>query len=613
MGGMRELRMEKVDKTKKNINVTNLDDKTKKELFDKFVSAGGKVVREDRRQGMTDYDRELQKKYNARLAAHKKTLNTPSRTKTAPAAMAKKTIQPKKTARASAYRPAPTNPLTRFIDRWHIRFRLFFLGVTDLYGTTITSKYLEKFTTEYKSALVELQLVYLDVLKKNIRTGQAVTSELDRINPVLTELMEMSSDIFDRTVFNQIVEHHITFPHISQKSSEIRTPLMTLFKKLYVLYPHQDVTVHAFDKAIGLQMKIERGKSSLYSLKRKKIKNGVYILYNKLFKSLYWLFCLYEGRIFQPGDPEINTILGVTDDDIPGKRSKLRLSDAKSDEEKPAEEDVAEKESQEPEDISDHVKKGLQMLSQLDLTVLKEQFDRSNYYKFVRDTDKIFIAHLLFREFDEEYSFIFTTNKIKYNVIFAREGKIDYRLGLSDLYNELRQCGNLFKDYADILENYEKIRLEKPTGNAQYIEYTNRLNAIEKKRNNTGKDVRMKVRGFMDKCSTELKKLIDDMNGSQTIIGNPQDVLRFESAIEGNRKMNDKKVYEIITYAYWYSSAFAYRLGPSGDLYGGLEFSGKEGKNSEIEAQGKKDQPTAPGALEPEKKTGVIDELEDLF
>ena len=139
MGGMRELRMEKVDKTKKNINVTNLDDKTKKELFDKFVSAGGKVVREDRRQGMTDYDRELQKKYNARLAAHKKTLNTPSRTKTAPAAMAKKTIQPKKTARASAYRPQRT--AYSFIDRWHIRFRLF-LGVTDLYGTTITSNIL---------------------------------------------------------------------------------------------------------------------------------------------------------------------------------------------------------------------------------------------------------------------------------------------------------------------------------------------------------------------------------------------------------------------------------------------------------------------------------------
>ena len=72
-------------------------------------------------------------------------------------------------------------------------------------------------------------------------------------------------------------------------------------------------------------------------------------------------------------------------------------------------------------------------------------------------------------------------------------------------------------------------------------------------------------------------------------------------------------MYEIFTYAFWYSSAFAYRLCPSGDLYGVLEFIWKEGKNSEIEAQGKKDQPTAPGALEPEKKTGVIDELEDLF
>ncbi len=82
---------------------------------------------------------------------------------------------------------------------------------------------------------------------------------------------------------------------------------------------------------------------------------------------------------------------------------------------------------------------------------------------------------MLFKKFDDEFSIVLTTNKIKYNIQFTESGKIDYKNRLADLYNELRKITENFQEYMHILETYERIRSEKPMSNAQYIEYTRML------------------------------------------------------------------------------------------------------------------------------------------
>lgn len=191
---------------------------------------------------------------------------------------------------------------------------------------------------------------------------------------------------------------------------------------------------------------------------------------------------------------------------------------------------------------------------------------------------------------------------------------MDIKPRLTDLYNELRNCMNAFMDYADAMAHYEKVRNERPTGSAQYMEYSNRLTALEKKRNGIGKNVRMTIRAFMEKVVELLKILMEDMNRPRQIIQNPQDVLSFESSIEGSRKMEGRKVCEAVSAAYQFASAFVHRLGPGGDLHGELEF--KEEDFLDLQKKIEESSSADSGEKEPEApalRGGVIKELDDLF
>jgi len=609
---------ERIDKTRKNIGAEHLDESEKKQLFNKFVDAGGQVVKEKRQRPLADFDREKQRQFRSRIDSHAERLKEGER-KAAPRPL--KTSRPAVKA-ASAPIPVPAKgflaSIARFLNRWQIRIRLFTMGVTDFYGEFITRKFLDRFNSELKSALLEMQLVYMDIFKQSHRIGAEIVEELDRLNPLYYELIEMSSEAFDRGLINQIVEHHVNFQHIDQKASELREPLTRLFRKLYVLFPYQEFILHAFDRAIAMQMSLEKGKPSLYSMKRKKIRHDVAVVFNRLYMALYWLFCNYLGELYPMKDPMIARILGISESEVPGRRTRTKSPTLRQQEEDEAAEECgvdAENEDQIPE----AVRKGLSIMHSLDLKKLRSVYDKTGIFRYVRDNDKILLAHILFREFDEEYSFILTTNKIRYNVQFTAQGKVDYRVRLSDLYNDLRRCMNVFKDYADAIEAYEKARNEKPTSSAQYIDYSNRLTALDKKKSSVGKSVRMTVCAFMEKVLVELSALIVDMNGEQRIIDNPQDVLEFESAIEGSKKMNGKKVYEAVLSAYYYASAFAYRLGTGGDLYGQEELDEEEMRKMTSRAAMEEAHDDEQAGSDGEKKSppegegGVLKELDDLF
>ncbi len=608
---------EKIDKTRKNIGAEQLNESEKKQLFNRFVEAGGQVVQDKKQRALRDFDREKQQQFRSRIDGNTQKLREAEkrpaqRTAGADRAAGKQT--------AAAPVPAPGkgifNSLIRFINRWQIRIRLLTMGVCDLYGEYLSNNFLERFNTEMKSALLELQLVYLDIFKQSHKLGLAIIDELDRLNPLYYELIEMSSSVFDRSLINQIVEHHINFPHIDQRATEIREPLTRLFKKLYVLYPYKEFILLAFDRAIEMQMRLEKGKASLYAMKRKKIKNDVAVVFNRLHTVLYWLFCNYLGELYAMRDPVIARILQIADTEAPGRRARAKRLDARAEGVDAEEGSAGEGKEEAEEQLPEEVRKGLAIMNALDLKKLRAIYDKSGIFKYVRDNDKILLAHIFFREFDEEYSFILTTNKIKYNVQFTHNGKVDYRIKLSDLYNDLRRCMNVFKDYADAIESYEKARNEKPTSSAQYIDYSNRLTGMDKKKAGVGKNVRMTVRAFMENVIGELGILIADMNGEQRIVENPQDVLGFESSIEGSKKMNGRKIYEAIIAAYYYASAFAYRLSPGGDLFGEEEVNEEDmQKMAALAEEGASENERAPEG-DDKKETaggGVIKELDDLF
>jgi len=112
----------------------------------------------------------------------------------------------------------------------------------------------------------------------------------------------------------------------------------------------------------------------------------------------------------------------------------------------------------------------------------------------------------------------------------------------------------------------------------------------------------------MDNLTSELSVLIEDMNGKQRFINNPQDMLEFNYEIEGDKKLKNKKIYEAIQIIYNYASAFSYRVGSGGDLSGKLEFDENETQIPEVNEE------ESSGEKKGEKsKESIFDELDDVI
>jgi hypothetical protein len=590
--------MDKVDKTKENIGISGLDDSTKKDLFDRFQKAGGQVVDEKSKRKNLVIDRNSQKALQKRLDGHKdkirqdalkgkKTAVAPARPKSQPE---KKFSEPKGSALA----------------RLMIRVRLSFYGIAEFSGLYFKLKFLERFNNVIKPAIMELQMIYLEIFRKNPKFGNEVIQSLDKADPIYYELILMVSDLYDKMIIDQIVDQYINFPDVPKKVSELKDQLMSLYRRLYILRRYQNLIIASFEKAVDLLQKIDReGKISGLSAMKRKVRSSISTLYYKLIPKLHWLFCFYYGKKYDIFDTSIEGILSIKPSDKPGNRKRK-----KDEEEVPVEEEVEIDQDGEKDPVPDHVKNGLKLMYELNMQTLRKDFDKYGRFSAASDGDKVLICYLLFHEFDNEYSIILTTNKIRYNVSYSSKGMVDYRNVLRGLYDEMRKCEESFKNYTDILDNFDKIKNEKPSSNAQYIEYTKRLEMLKKKKTASGRDSMKMVKDYTDRMLVTLEELVQDFEGQHTIVENPQDVLVFESHIEGLKKLNGKKVYEAILTVYQFASALSYRLGPEGDLSGNIEF-----KPEEMEKREKSKPEKKPGEASggDQSSQSVLDELDDML
>jgi len=591
---------DKLDKTKDNIGVSKLDESTRKKLFEKFVEGGGRVIVERSRGRRLTIDRQKQKEFLKRVAAQS---NKRVRKERPRQELSRRPVEKTAPRRETGY-------LGLFFRRLGLRIKLKFLGITGFNGYAFNGRFFRKFNSLYRPALMELQILYLDMFRKNLTVGKSITEKLDEMKPLYYELIEMTGNLFDKIEADQVVEQYINFPEVPKKTIELKEQILSYYKKLFVLGQYENSILTAYDRAIALYEKIEEKPSQSRSAMARRMRNAVFVLFHKFFPRLHLLFCLYEGVPRPVYDPDIETILGITEMEKPGNRQLARyFDDMTVDEEVPVAEEKPEEEKDEVDGARMKVLRiGLEMMAALDMSKMRLNHDRQRLFENVSDADKVFITYLLFNEFDREYSFILTTNKIKFRTDFVARTKVDFRARLTELYDKMRKSTDILGEYAENLIDYEKSRREKPSSSSQYIEYTKRMEALEKKKNTIGKNALAVVRDYMMEIVQELEVLLEDMDGHQLYIENPQEVLTFDPLIEGEKKINGKKIYEALYLVYCYAFAFAYRLSLGGDLSGDLEF-----KKEELEQMRQQSEDAA--AEESEKKEGksVLEELDDML
>lgn len=579
--------MKEIDKTKKNLRVEDIPDLQRKDLFKKFQDAGGKVVSEKQLRRNLVIDREKQKQYQKKLDSHYNNIRIPSNKQTSN----KKEII------------LPANYSSTLFDRFIIRWRLWTLGISGFSSLTFKNAFFKKFNDDYKSALIELQMIFLAIFKKDPSTGNRIIRNLDKISPIYYELAERSGDLFDMYLIDQILEGYKSFPDVPQNLSELRESITALFRMLFLLKPFENSIYNAYEKSIDMSISYSEGKKDK-NINKRDLKNSLFVIFNKLYPRLHTLFCHYHKYLFNETDRMIEELLSILQAEKPGnrvRRDRTANIQTVADEFKLQESE----QSQQTLNIADPVKEGLKLMYSLDNSTLRNRYDKKGEFEHLNNTDKVLLSFLLFQEFEKEYSFILTTNKIKYNIDFSTSVKVDYREKMQDHFNQLNKCRESFLSYYEVCLEHDKIFNQKPINNNQYIAYSKRLDEIVKTKKQAGSISRATIKTYMDRLIVLLEALIEDMNGMQRYISNPQDIIELIYEIEGEKKLNNKKIFEAIEITYNYISALSYRLSPDGDLSGKLEFTEDE-QNVERDNRD----------LEEKKESrseSIFDELEDII
>lgn len=586
--------MSQIDKTRDNIRVSNIDDSSRKELFQKFIDAGGKVVKEKTPKPII-FDREKQKQLSAKLD----NINQSRKNKT---------------PRTSSYQVNNVGEFNTplFLDSFTNKLLLFFSGTTNISGKILKNSFLNKFSEEYKIALIELQLLYLAIFHKNKSTGDKITAHLDNQKPLYFEIIEMTADLFDKVLISEILDTHSLFPNDKKKTVDYKTPLMACFKKIYPLIPYINAIYAAYDSAISLHQKYSTEEDISSAALKRKANNSIYIVFYKFLPKLYRLFCLYHGQNIPISDrSRIEEILLIGPDLKPGMRtlnSPSRFSEnfkelsaqSKAKEEEQKKEAIEELKKKHKTDLADDIKRGLEMIKSLSFEELSKTYlsnrDNSN---LVSIDDPYLKTYLLFLEFDRQYAYILTTSKIKYNIYYDRNIKYDIRSELLELMNSSRGCEEAARKYFNSVSNYLKFTSDKNLSKDIHLYQEKKAAELEKEKSFSGTSLKGTIRNFLDRLSDKIEFLLNDIKDLNRTVLNSKEIIQSDIEVDPNTLFTGKTVAEAFSMVNDYIQAFLFRISSRGDIFSNINSEEKpvsEEKTEEID-----------------NNSSILNQLNDLF
>jgi hypothetical protein len=560
--------MGNLDKTKKAIGIDKIDDKNRKEMFEKFQSAGGKIIKEkevpppsnkSKPSVKTRPSTKFQDKGDSRSSSEKGSSSSFGGNY---ASGMSDSIQQSK-----AYSSLMDDEMGNFLNRMIVKFKCWANKITPFGASHLVPQFMSELNLEFRGALMEFKLASNELLA-NPEFSPKIAKALDKLSPIFIELIGRAGKIYDQGEIMELLDDYNHIPENTVPIKKVRVPLYSIFTKLYYLYPYQSTYKKAIAAAYDTLQRLENKPAMIYATKKKNTMAAISTVFDRFFEKLYLAVIRNENKNIPMISLYMENLLNIEEEEKPGKRKigeELPLNAGgtpKEEEQAPAEEEEKVEEALDPE-----LSKGLELLKESSIEGLRKKHDPRNELVELSDSDKCFLAYLYYKEFDYEYSIVLTTKRINIQPTSISGNKIDHKSKLLGIYEHSRGCMDQFKIYQDIYKEYIKV---KNAPGANYIEYSKKLSQLETRRGQQSRNARSAIRDYIEKANTAFQALIDDMNGEKQIVANLDEVLSFDS-VETKKKLNKKAVKDCIQEAYQYSYGLAYRLSePNGDLYGGV-------------------------------------------
>ena len=567
-----------IDKTRDRLKLDDIEEDDRRDLFNKFVDAGGEVVYDSRKK-INSTTTNINANTNSHIKKNN-SINTNSQSR-----FEHSDIKPKKeshpTNKQTNYEAIekiktnevfkPANKSKPLFFNFKLWLSAFSSGVITFFGGKVNPKFLNFIDKNVISSLLEMDTLMFNALNpmgindtdsKNKREKiiSRFATELEDV-----ELLERIKDQYDEKVYKNLLR-----PYKELDSPVVAVnyvnELKGMFRPLYVLHLYSSKIKLVGEKAMSSYAIVDNMSKGIVNSRISAFKRAVELIYSKYYPKLLILL-QYASKEKLETLEEFNRFLEITDVDILGYYTKLKLANQKLHESKieAAKENIGKKDEEEKLNKIESI--GVKLIEKC-VSFKKEdnniEYETDPFYT-IEENDKIYRIKVLIDFLDREYSILFVSNKVKYNLVYDNLVRTDYKSDFNNIFLSLSDINSRFNEYSEICKNILKVEEDEAMRFEQRVSMLSERNG---QRAYISKNLKSTVMSIINSFKKKLDKLLLDKEEREKIIANPNDILTLFADIGNHKKrVQGYNVLKALTEAYYFISGFNYLI-TEGELSG---------------------------------------------
>ena len=562
--------MGEIDNTRDRLKLDNLEQNTRKDLFNKFVDAGGEVIAEKKkpntgviggsRRSNTLVGGSSSDSKSKSDASSSKSSSSDNKSKSKTSASNSNTIALKK-----------DNSIFFNIKLW---FNALSAGVITFVGGNVNPKFLNFIDKNVIAALLEMDTLIFYALNpvessnvdskiKHEKIISQFAKDLDDL-----ELLERIKDQYDEKLYKDFLRPFKELNTNVIAESYVKE-IKAMFRPLYVLHAYSSRMKLAGEKAMFAYAMVDNISKGIVNSRISAFKRAVELVYSKYYPKLFALL-QYASKERLETINDFNRYLNITDVDILGYYTKLKKDKEKMKEIKieEAKENIGKnKENAEDDKLSKVESIGVKLINKC-VSFKKEDNDieyEADPFFIVSTKDKIYRIKVLIDFLDREYSAVFVSNKVRYNLVYDNQVRTDYKNDFNNIFLSLSDTNSRLNEYSELCKTIEKVEADKTMRFEQRVSMLSDKNG---QRSYLAKNLRNTFVSIITPFKRKLDKLLLDKEERERIIENPNDILTFSAEIGKTKKrIQGYNVMKALTEAYYFVAGFNYLI-TQGELSG---------------------------------------------
>ena len=567
-----------IDKTRDRLKLDDIEEDDRRDLFNKFVDAGGEVVYDSRKK-INSTTTNINSNANSHIKKNN-SINTNSQSR-----FEHSDIKPKKESHPTnkqtnyeAIEKIKTNEVFKHANKskpLFFNFKLwlsaFSSGVITFFGGKVNPKFLNFIDKNVISSLLEMDTLMFNALNPmGINDADSKNKREKIISRFATELedvelLERIKDQYDEKVYKNLLR-----PYKELDSPVVAVnyvnELKGMFRPLYVLHLYSSKIKLVGEKAMSSYAIVDNMSRGIVNSRISAFKRAVELIYSKYYPKLLILL-QYASKEKLETLEEFNRFLEITDVDILGYYTKLKLANQKIHESKieAAKENIGKKDEEEKLNKIESI--GVKLIEKC-VSFKKEdnniEYETDPFYT-IEENDKIYRIKVLIDFLDREYSILFVSNKVKYNLVYDNLVRTDYKSDFNNIFLSLSDINSRFNEYSEICKNILKVEEDEAMRFEQRVSMLSERNG---QRAYISKNLKSTVMSIINSFKKKLDKLLLDKEEREKIIANPNDILTLFADIGNHKKrVQGYNVLKALTEAYYFISGFNYLI-TEGELSG---------------------------------------------